>query len=271
MLAKVVAHGATRRQASARLAAALAGARIHGVRTNRDLLVRALRSTAWLDGEVTTSFLDENDPAELGRPLTDDDGVRLHVAAAALADAAARRSGALPAVPPGWRNVPTSAQTTSFSLDDRTVDVAYRYARSGLTLSVDGTDLGPVVLHVATAELVDLEVDGVRRVVEVHAVGDEVWVDSSLGSTHLIEVERYPEPGSGPVAGSLTAPMPGTVVRVDTVVGRHVAAGDVLLVLEAMKMEHVVRAPSAATVDVVSVEVGQQVDAGAVLVVLGEA
>jgi acetyl/propionyl-CoA carboxylase alpha subunit len=270
MLAKVVAHGATRAQASSRLAAALAGARIHGVRTNRDLLVRVLRTEAWQAGEVTTSFLDQHDPVELGRPLTDDGAQRLHAAAAALAAAAGRRATALPAVPSGWRSVPTSAQTTSFTVGEDTVEVGYRFARAGLIVTVDGTELPSVVLHAATAELVDLEVDGVRRTVEVHVVGTAVWVDSPLGASHLIEVDRFPEPGSGVVTGSLTAPMPGTVVRVDAVAGSPVSAGDVLLVLEAMKMEHVVRAPSDATVESVSVGPGQQVDAGAVLVVLGE-
>ncbi|MCW2613959.1 MAG: ATP-grasp protein, partial [Frankiales bacterium] len=88
MLAKVVAHGATRELASARLAAALAGAQLHGVTTNRDLLVRVLRSPAWLSGDVDTSFLERHDPAELGRPLVDGHGLRLHAAAAALAGAA---------------------------------------------------------------------------------------------------------------------------------------------------------------------------------------
>ena len=267
MLAKVVAHGDTREQASARLAAALAGARLHGVTTNRDLLVRVLRSPAWLAGDVDTSFLQRHDPAELGRPLPDDDGVRLHAAAAALAATAARRADALPAVPAGWRNVPTATQRTAYQVPDGTLEVACTHRRGGLAVAVDDVDLGVVVLHAASGTDVDLEVDGLRRQVQVHAVGGVTWVDSALGCTRLVEVARYPEPGSALVAGSLTAPMPGTVVRVAAQVGEVVAAGDVLLVLEAMKMEHAVRAPADATVEQVSVRAGEQVDAGALLVV----
>ncbi|MFP5220353.1 MAG: biotin carboxylase N-terminal domain-containing protein [Actinomycetes bacterium] len=270
MLAKVLAHGQTREQASLRLADALARARLHGVTTNRDLLVRLLRSPAWLEADVDTAFFDRHDPAELGRPLADDTAVRLHAAAAALAAAAVRRQDALPDVPWGWRSVPSAAQRVSYDVDGRDVEVAYAVRRSGLMVEVDGSPLGAVVLHAASADVVELEIDGVRRRFDVSAVGTSWFVDSALGATELVEHDRYPEPGSGLSAGSLTAPMPGTVVRVAAEAGATVAAGDVLLVLEAMKMEHAVRAPGDGTVDQVHVTAGQQVDAGALLVVLGD-
>ena len=270
MLAKVVAHGATREEASARLAAALAGARVHGVTTNRDLLVRVLRSEAWLAGDVDTAFFDRHDPAHLGRPLAGDDAVGLHAVAAALAAAAARRAGApvLAGLPSGWRNVPSALQTTSYAAAGRQVAVGYAHRRGGLVVEVDGQPLAGVRLWEAAADRVDLAVDGVRRRYDVHRVGAVSYVDSPLGATVLVEAERYPEPGSGLAAGSLTAPMPGTVLRVAVTAGQQVAAGDVLVVLEAMKMEHAVRAPADGEVAEVAVESGQQVDAGSPLVVV---
>ena len=268
MLAKVVAHGATREEASARLADALARARLHGVTTNRDLLVRVLRSRAWLAGDVDTAFFERHDPAELGLPLAGDSAVRVHAAAAALAAAADRRSAALPAVPSGWRNVPTAPQRVAYEVGPRTVQVDYAFRRAGLSLVVDGIDLGPARLHAASAHAVDLELDGVRRRYAVDVAGRSWYVDSELGATTLEEVDRYPEPGVGPASGALTAPMPGTVVRVEVAVGAQVDAGAVLLVIEAMKMEHVVKAPAAGSVGEVHVTPGQQVDAGALLVVL---
>ena len=269
MLAKVIAHGATRHEASSRLATALAGARLHGVTTNRDLLVRLLRSDAWLGDDVDTSFFARNDPAQLGRPLVDDDELGLHAVAAALAAAAGRRADALPAVPSGWRNVPTTPQRTSYASGDRTIEVGYAFRRDGLQVDVDGARLDGVRLLDASATEVDLEVGAVRRRYDVHVVDADIWVDASSGSSRLREADRFPAPGAGLTAGSLTAPMPGTVVRVDAEKGASVRAGDVLLVLEAMKMEHVVRAPADGQVDEVHVQAGQQVDAGAVLVVVG--
>ena len=266
MLAKVVAHGATREQASGRLAAALAGARLHGVVTNRDLLVRTLRSDAWLSGDVDTSFLERHDPAELGRSLVDEAGLRLHAAAAALAGAAARRTSAsvLAGLPSGWRNVRSALQRTAYDVDGRTVEVGYGDG----VVEVDGTALQGLRVWSASGEQVDLEVDGLRRRVDVHVVGAVSYVDSALGASVLVEVERYPLPGSGLAAGALTAPMPGTVVRVDVGVGDVVAEGQVLVVLEAMKMEHVVRSGVSGTVEQLLVTGGAQVADGAVLAVV---
>jgi acetyl/propionyl-CoA carboxylase alpha subunit len=272
MLAKVVAHGATRAEASARLAAALAGARLHGVVTNRDLLVRTLRSDAWLTGDVDTSFLERHDPAELGPPLVDDEALALHAVAATLAAAAAapRDATVQPHLPSGWRNVRSDLQRTAWTGDGRTLEVGWAVTRDGLVVEVDGSPLPQVRLHGATAARVDLSVDGLRRGIEVSRHGGTAYVDSPLGSSTLVEAERYPLPGSGVAAGSLTAPMPGTVVRVAAQVGARVQAGEVLLVLEAMKMEHAVRAGLDGTVAQVLVEAGAQVDAGAVLVVIDE-
>jgi len=266
MLAKVVAHGATREQASGRLAAALAGARLHGVVTNRDLLVRTLRSDAWLSGDVDTSFLERHDPAELGRPLVDEAGLRLHAAAAALAGAAARRTSAsvLGAVPSGWRNVRSALQRTAYDVDGQTVEVGYTDG----VVEVDGVALQGLRVWSASGEQVDLEVDGLRRRVDVHVVGAVSYVDSALGASVLVEAERYPLPGSGLAAGALTAPMPGTVVRVDVEVGDVVDEGQVLVVLEAMKMEHAVRSGVSGTVEQLLVTSGAQVADGAVLAVV---
>jgi len=100
----------------------------------------------------------------------------------------------------------------------------------------------------------------------VHLVGDAVYVDSPLGSTTLTEAERFPPPDALAAAGSLLAPMPGTVVRVAVAPGDKVEAGAPMVILEAMKMEHVVAAPAAGVVAEVAVRAGQAVDAGAELV-----
>jgi biotin carboxyl carrier protein len=102
----------------------------------------------------------------------------------------------------------------------------------------------------------------------VHRVAGTAYVDSPLGSTALDEVPRFTEPGSASAAGSLLAPMPGTVVRIAVTPGDSVSAQAPVVVLEAMKMEHAVRAPVAGLVTQVNVRVGQAVDTGTELAVV---
>ncbi len=257
LLAKVVAHAPTRAEAVRKLATALRGARIHGVPTNRDLLVTVLEHSEFLAGRADTQFLERLDVST--RPAFDE---CMHAAAAALAGQAARRAGA--SLPSGWRNLASQLHRTRFE----GFDVGYRLARSGVMLEVNGERLERPRLHACTKDAVELEVGGVRRRYDVHLVGGTAFVDSALGSSALVELDRFPEPAEETVAGSLVAPMPGAIVRVDVTPGDDVAAGQALVVVEAMKMEHTIAAPHAGRVAEVRVRPGEQVDGGRVLVVL---
>jgi propionyl-CoA carboxylase alpha chain len=291
MLAKVIAWAPTRGEAARRLAAALRGARIHGVTTNRDLLVAVLEHEQFLAGATDTGFLDRFPAAELTASRRPTSTTRLHAVAAALAVQAANRDGATTwaLAPSGWRNVPSQPQRLALRHGDDELVVTYARRRpteapTGARLTdapvgeqgtrwrwavgIDGDPVDGLVVHGATPELVDLGVGGVRRRVHVAAHGDRVDVDSSLGSTTFTVVPPFTEPGSALAAGSLVAPMPGSVVRVEVAAGDAIAAGQLLLVLEAMKMEHPVTAPAAGTVTEVAVAAGQQVTGGQVLAVV---
>jgi propionyl-CoA carboxylase alpha chain len=253
MLAKVVAHGATREEATARLADALARATVHGVVTNRDLLVGVLRSPGWAANDVDTGFLDR-----FTAPEPDPQMHRLHCAAAALVCAEARRG----VFPSGWRNVFSEPQSVSYG----GTRVTYAHHRDGVRVAVDDVPLDLVVWDCGPA-YAELGVGGIRRRYDV-TPGPTTYVDSSLGHSALVEDPRFPLPGSALAAGSLVAPMPGTVIRVEVATGDEVKAGDTLVVLEAMKMEHSVRASADGTVGEILVTAGQQVEPGTVLAVV---
>jgi propionyl-CoA carboxylase alpha chain len=266
MLAKVIAWAPTRAEAAARLAAALAGAHLHGLTTNRDLLVRSLRHPEFLAGRTDTAFFDRIGLDVLAAPLAGPGEVADAVLAAALALAAARRRDAhvLGDLPSGWRNVPFQPQRTAFEVAGETVEVGYRHSRDGLV--VDGRD--DVVLVSASPDEVVLEVAGVERRLTVTAADDVVDVDGDGWSVALRVLPRFPDPADTVAEGSLVAPMPGAVVAVHVAEGDVVTAGQPLLVLEAMKMQHPVVAPAAGVVRSLDVQVGAQVDAGAVLTVI---
>jgi propionyl-CoA carboxylase alpha chain len=271
MLAKVIAWAPTRAEAARRLAAALAGARIHGLRTNRDLLVRVLRHPRFLAGQAHTGFLQTPGGVrdELVAPLTGAHAAALSALAAALADAAANRgrSGPLAALRPGWRNLGAEPQRKRYTSAAGTHEVAYRIDRDG---GLDTDHEGVRLLGMAQ-DRVDLEIDGVAHRFLVARYGDTVCVDSPLGPVELRAGRRFADPQAAVPEGSLLAPMPAAVTAVEVARGARVATGQVLLVLEAMKMRHPVRAPRPGVVRELRVGVGAQVSAGDVLAILAEA
>ena len=271
MLAKVIGYGTTHDDARRVLASALSRARLHGVVTNRELLVAILREPEFAAGTIDTGYLSRHTPAQLCPPPAT--AVRwVHSLVATLADQAERRQNApvLATLPSGWRNNPSGPQRCRYELDGQPVEVTYRFDRTALCAAVDGVLLPGLLLHEATATTVDLEVGGIRRIVDVTRIGDTVYVDSVLGHTVLSELHRFPDTASTTGAGSLLAPMPGTVLRVEASVGDRVEPGAPIVVIEAMKMEHAVVAPGRGTITEIPIAVGEQVESGSVLAVLVE-
>ena len=288
MLAKLVAWAPTRQEAARMLASALARTRLHGVVSNRDLLVRVLRHQSFRVGDLDTGFLDAH-PEVFAPLLSSVDAVRISCLAAALANAAGRRSGApvLASLPSGWRNVPSGSQTAVYEGPAGPVEVGYRMNRHGelggwWVRAVDPEELdlaglgqapvlddNPAITVVqASSERVALDVSGIRLTFGVHRVGEVSYVDSPEGSVALRELSRFPLPAPEAAEGSLIAPLPGAVRRVLVVPGQRVRAGELLLTLEAMKLEHPVHAPSAGVVASLPVHPGAEVDTGELLAVL---
>ena len=273
MLAKVIVHAPTRDEAASALATTLADSRVHGVTTNRDLLVRTLRHAAFRSGDTDTGFLERFDT--LTAPLADPVTTRRHALAAALAAQAGRRSATRvqPSVPSGYRNSPSVPQTATFDSAIGGVTIGYRFDRFDLTgrrlsrLEIDGAPVD-VEVESITPEMVTLTFAGVTRRYRVERVSATSFVDGPDGASVLVEHDRFPDPGAHVAPGSSLAPMPGGVVRVAVAVGDEVKPGQLLVVLEAMKMEHAVHAAAAGQVSEVSVAVGDQVETGRVLVVV---
>jgi acetyl/propionyl-CoA carboxylase alpha subunit len=269
MIAKVIAHAPSRQEAARRLASALREAEIDGLKTNRDFLVRLLEDPDFLAGRFDTHFLARPQAAALLEPLVRGDELKRAAVAAALAAQAQRRAAATvqQTIPSGWRNNATHGQRTEFGHGEETLLVEYHLDRGGqlAALMVDGRPIDGARLLGATAAEAVVEIGGVRRTYRVRRSGEGVHVSGPAGQLDLRELPRYPDPSAQAAAGSLLAPMPGSVIRVDVAEGDSVTAGQPLLVLEAMKMEHEIVAPTDGTVAALGVGVGDQVDAGALL------
>ncbi|CAM3667534.1 acetyl/propionyl/methylcrotonyl-CoA carboxylase subunit alpha [Smaragdicoccus niigatensis] len=268
MLSKVISYGETRREAATILANALSRSKIHGLITNRDLLVRVLRHEAFLAGDTDTAFFNTHGLDSLSAPLVDAAQEKLSIVAAALAESAANRAASKfgGRFPNGWRNLQSLPQVKKY--DSRHTGehvVKYNFDRNG-KISVEGFE-GLELISLSPSHVV-LNVGGVARMFDVARYGDVVCVDSPFGPVTVRRVPRYEDPADHVAEGSLLAPMPGSVIRLGAAVGDTVKAGQAILWLEAMKMEHTISTPTAGVLTELNVAVGQQVEVGAVLAVV---
>jgi propionyl-CoA carboxylase alpha chain len=312
MLAKVIAHSATRDEARRRLVRGLHAIAVGGTITNRDFLIGVLEHPAFRQGELDTHFIERHVPADARAARVDRDTVELHAIAATLYLHEQRRArgGPLPrSILSGWRNNRWRPQDQVFTLgrDEDEIEVLY-VARPGDLFDVevgprngdvrggggtaggnDGSqseraprdDQGAVgdvrarrrvAVRLAACDdaTIALETDGVLRT--LHIAGDEhrVSVHGAGAGSDLHCVPRFAAAGRHQTAGGCAAPMTGVIQKINVSPGDRVTEGAVLLVLEAMKMEHKLVSHTDGTVTEVRVEVGQMVDPDEVLVVVEE-
>lgn len=273
MLAKVIAHAHDRASAIRLLRRALAESVVVGVTTNRTQLIQVLDHPEFQAGDATTAFLERHDCQ--GVVDVNHDQTRWAMAAVALADQAQQRHEAttLSAMPSGWRNHASESQQRHYRRVDADTDhvVRYRLDRTGAMehVSVDGVELTETELVSATNTQVRWRHHGMTTAWSVTRAHDWRQVHGAgLAPLVVKALPRLPEPTTGVTAGSLTAPMPGAVLRVLVEVGTVVRAGQSVVVMEAMKMEHALYSPHDGVVTEVLVLAGQQVDNGQVLVVV---
>jgi 3-methylcrotonyl-CoA carboxylase alpha subunit len=271
MLGKIIAHAATRRDAAQLLRRALDQTWVPGLVCNREHLVKLLGHPAFLAGELDTQFLDRHAGELAARPAGLD---RIRVAAIGLTlyDITARRPAAALA-PPGWRNVRFADQQVVYQLGDSDVIVGYHPtgaagAAGEFELAIGGMLTRVSKFAVEGDRVWFVEHAGHRRALRVARAGARAWVLSEGQLFGFVDQPQFAEPGAALVAGGLSAPMPGKVVKILVAVGDAVEAHAAVMVLEAMKMEHTVRAPAPGTVHAIHVAVGDQVDSERVLAVV---
>jgi propionyl-CoA carboxylase alpha chain len=273
MLAKVVAHAPDRVAASRKLAGALRSMRIHGPVTNREFLVGVLDDSDFLAGATTTAFVERY--VHRRSAFLPDGQEDLHLIAAlvsgSLRRAAADARWSFAAI--GWRNMGSHRQLIDF-LDHagQVRRCTYRWMNGQLVVvTINGEEFAAQLVRVtelaAGHELV-LEISGVTLTIGTTHIGETTWCNSSLGQSAWKTVERFSVPTSGATTGRPVSPVPGRIVALHVAEGDSVSAGDVLVTLEAMKMEHRILAPTDGVIGEVLCRVGDQVDAQQLLVVL---
>ena len=270
MLAKVISHAPTRSEAALKLALALERTRLHGVVTNRDFLVATLRHEEFLAGNTTTDFISRVKIS--GQRIPSDCELEDASIAVALVSQQLNRNSAtsLAFMPSGFRNSSMPSQQMLLLNDDREVQVNYRPRRDGsFEVSIgDSEETKTARLISLDGDRFEIQLDDVRAAGHAVKFGNRWYVDIPAGSLNFVEKSRFPEPDSTDVEGGLTAPMPGKILAINISEGDSVETGQLLVLMEAMKMEHQIVAAFDGSVSEVRVAVGDQVDNGELLVVI---
>ena len=265
MLAKVITKGKTRIDAANKLALALETMHIGGVTTNRDFLVASLRTKDFLDGKTTSDFIEKTNPQRA--VILEGSMLENALSAAALWIQGQNRESAniLKEIPTGWRNSRLPRQKINFRYLEKDLEVTYKANRDGSFDVNDGT-VARVVKW--TSSGIDIEVNKSRFFSKVTRDNDNIVVHGPWGDALFKILPRFTLPGSEAQAGGLIAPMPGKVVDLKVKTGSKVKKGDTLVILEAMKMEHQVKAPEDGKITKVLIKKDDQLENGALLMVL---
>ena len=264
MLAKVISYGATRDDAARVLAKSLEDSHIGGVITNKDFLIATLRSDEFLKGNTTTDFIERVKPPRV-KNLTNDE-LNLALTAAAMWKQMRNRisSDIAPYIPSGWTNGRLPNPNITFLLDGEEIFVEYKLINKNKFL-VFNSEVEVVNID---DKYIDLVFDGVRVKSRISEDAEFILVHIPSGDVSFEVKPRFSMPGLEVQAGGLVAPMPGKVVDLKVKKGSKVKSGETLVILEAMKMEHSIKASEDGVIADIFIKENDQVENGAVLMVV---
>ena len=265
MLAKIISYAPNRTDAAGKLAKALESAHIGGVKTNRDFLVNCLKTKEFLDGDTTSDFIERVKPS---RKLEINQSEIEHASAIAamwMQQQNRNNSNVAKFMPSGWTNGRLPNQKVTFEFENTEYDFEYKQKRDQKFLFSNNKE---AFIYSSDEDGIDMIFDGKRHYSRVTVSKNNILVHMPFGDVMLQLKPRFKMPGTEVTIGGLIAPMPGKVIDVKVKKGKKVKAGDTLVILEAMKMEHSIKAPEDGTVSELLISVNDQVENGALLMVV---
>ena len=265
MLAKIISYAPNRTDAAGKLAKALESAHIGGVKTNRDFLVNCLKTKEFLDGDTTSDFIERVKPS---RKLEINQSEIEHASAIAamwIQQQNRDNSNVAKFMPSGWTNGRLPNQKVTFEFENTEYDFEYKQKRDQKFLFSNNKE---AFIYSSDEDGIDMIFDGKRHYSRVTVSKNNILVHMPFGDVMLELKPRFKMPGTEVTIGGLIAPMPGKVIDVKVKKGKKVKAGDTLVILEAMKMEHSIKASEDGTVSELLISVNDQVENGALLMVV---
>ena len=265
MLAKIISYAPNRTDAAAKLAKALESAHIGGLKTNRDFLVNCLKTKEFLNGDTTSDFIERVKPS---RKLEINQSQIEHACAIAamwIQQQNRNNSNVAKFMPSGWTNGRLPHQKVTVEFENTEYDFQYKQQRDQKFLFSNNKE---AYIYSCDEDGIDMIFDGKRHYSRVTTSKNNILVHMPFGDVMLQSKPRFKMPGTEVTIGGLIAPMPGKVIDVKVKKGKKVKAGDTLVILEAMKMEHSIKAAEDGTVSELLISVNDQVENGALLMVV---
>ena len=265
MLAKVIAKGRNRTDAANKLALALQSLHIGGVTTNRDFLVECLRSKDFHKGNTTSDFISIAKPKrsiELKGTELEQAGI---AAALWLQGENRKNTPILSGIQSGWTNSRLPKQKINFQYNSEELSILYKSNRDGSFEINKGINAKIIEWNNSG---IDIEIEDKRFFSKVTRKDANLIVHGPWGDILFKIMPRFKSVSQEVQDGGLIAPMPGKVIDLKVKVGSKIKKGDTLVILEAMKMEHTVKATEDGVIDELFISNHDQVENGALLMVI---
>ena len=264
MLSKVISWAPNRIDAANKLARGLEKAHMGGVVTNRQFLISCLRNESFLNGNTTTDFV-EREALETKKNLSVNE---LHQTSTAIALWLAQQNRVSDPVtgfmPGNWTNGRMPLQRVKLLFVQDEIEVKYKLNKDNF-YEVMGSICK---IYHCDSFGIDIQIDSHRFYAHITEACSEIVINMPFGDVNASVLPRFIEPGNDIPEGGLIAPMPGKVIDVKVKKGSKVKAGDTLVIIEAMKMEHSIKATETGKIAKVMIQLNDQVDNGATLLVL---
>ena len=265
MLAKVIAIGETREQSAKLLAKELRSTHLAGIKTNKDFLVQCLENNSFLKGKTTSDFIPREHKKlfkAVDKKLLDS---AMKASALWLQEHNKNDNKKLHFLPRNWTNGILPKQDITFEFNDEEYKFQYENNNNHIQIHrehFERLSTSSALIISVDEEHIHCEIDGIAIKVLITCFHDEITINSGSGDLVFKVLPKFIDPNEIIIEGSLTAPMPGKILNINVKKGSSVKAGETLLILEAMKMEHTIKATSDGQVIELYVKTGDQVESG---------
>ena len=265
MLAKVIAIGETREQSAKLLAKELRSTHLAGIKTDKDFLVQCLENNSFLKGKTTSDFIPREHKKlfkAVDKKLLDS---AMKASALWLQEHNKNDNKKLHFLPRNWTNGILPKQEITFEFNDEEYKFQYENNNNHIQIHrehFERLSTSSALIISVDEEHIHCEIDGIAIKAFITCFHDEITINSGSGDLVFKVLPKFIDPNEIIIEGSLTAPMPGKILNINVKKGSSVKAGETLLILEAMKMEHTIKATSDGQVIELYVKTGDQVESG---------